>query len=282
MQEAAGSLLRLGDLMHHPVDPLLKNRFERLPAEPATVLESEKTANGGLCLENMSFGYGSLPDLFSNVSCRFEPGVITGVVGPSGVGKSTFARICAGMLAQRDGRVLFEGRELSEWRHEILRQKLLYVPQTGAVFTASVRDNLSMWDKTIDDDQLHDALEKVGLTKVVQYTGGLDRLISSQQLGFSGGELQRLALARALVRAPRLLILDEVTSALDALSEKRILGALRESRASVLIVTHRIGTTNRCDQRLHLDGNGGFALKDGTDAIRSFRPQTPVTKRDVA
>ncbi|SNY92245.1 ABC-type bacteriocin/lantibiotic exporter, contains an N-terminal double-glycine peptidase domain [Cohaesibacter sp. ES.047] len=282
LQEAAGSLLRLGDLMHHPIDPLMNNRSAKVPAEPRQETPSHQLEKGVLSLDKVSFGYGSLPDLFSEISHTFKPGVITGVLGRSGVGKSTFARICAGMQAPRKGQILFEGRALDHWRHEALRQTLLYVPQAGAIFTASVRDNLTMWDKQIDDDQIEEALEKVGMTNVVHCSGGLDRMISSQQPAFSGGEIQRLALARALVRKPSFLVLDEVTSALDALSEKRILETLRDSQASVLIVTHRTGTTNRCDQQLVLDGKGGFSLQHRPDDIRRAQPDSSDTGRDVA
>ncbi len=292
LQEAAGSLLRLGDLMQHPVDPLLKNRFATLPASPRMETETKPEAytdtmapgagTGILCLEGMSFGYGSLPDLFTDISHRFEPGMISGVVGRSGVGKSTFARICAGMQAPREGRVLFDGRDLSHWRHEALRQQLLYVPQSGAIFTASVRDNLTMWDKRIDDDRIEEALDKVGMRDVVHSSGGLDRMISSQQPSFSGGEIQRLALARALVRKLRFLVLDEVTSALDALSEKHVLQTLRASQASVLIVTHRIGTINRCDLQLNLDGKGGLSVHAMADPIADQQGRIPDTGREVA
>nr|WP_321446166.1 cysteine peptidase family C39 domain-containing protein [uncultured Cohaesibacter sp.] len=290
LQEAAGSLLRLGDLMQHPVDPLLKNRFAKLPAAFRMEADSEtntETAAPGvdtgiLCLEGMSFGYGSLPDLFTDISYRFEPGMISGVVGRSGVGKSTFARICAGMQAPREGKVLFGGRDLCHWRHEALRQQLLYVPQSGAIFTGSVRDNLTMWDKRIDDDRIEEALDKVGMRDAVHYSGGLDRMISSQQPSFSGGEIQRLALARALVRKPRFLVLDEVTSALDALSEKHILQTLRASQASVLIVTHRIGTINRCDLQLTLDGKSGLSVHAVADRIVDQQGRIRDTGREVA
>ncbi|WP_373236919.1 cysteine peptidase family C39 domain-containing protein [Cohaesibacter celericrescens] len=286
LQEAAGSLMRLDDLMHHPRDPMMKPQDAPLNTEPSEQQSTTPEMAGILQLKDMSFGYSNLPDLFTNVSMTFEPGSLTGVVGPSGAGKSTFARICAGMLTAKSGRVRFEGQPLDQWSQDQLRQKLLYVPQAGAVFSASVRDNLTMWDTRIEDARLEDALDVVGLSETIHFAGGLDRMISSQQPCFSGGEIQRLALARALVRKPAVLVLDEVTSALDALTEKRVLEALRETGAAVLIVTHRIGTSNRCDRQLHLDGQGHITIKTQQEAAALMETKdalsTPANQRDVA
>nr|WP_319487008.1 cysteine peptidase family C39 domain-containing protein [uncultured Cohaesibacter sp.] len=261
LQEAAGALLRLQDLVHHPLDSIVNRQKGTVQfAHKSNEEAATKSDSAVLRLESISFGFGNMPDLFSDVSLQLDPGVMTAIIGSSGVGKSTFARVCAGLLAPCQGAVCFKGQNLEAWSHETLRRDLLYVPQQGAILTASVRDNISMWDEAIDDDQIIDALERVGLREVVHSVGGLDLMLSSQNPGFSGGECQRLALARALVRRPSLLILDEVTSALDTLSEKQILSTLRDHQTTILIVTHRLGTISRCDQQLMLDGMGHVTL----------------------
>ncbi|WP_119308781.1 cysteine peptidase family C39 domain-containing protein [Cohaesibacter haloalkalitolerans] len=257
LQEAAGSLLRMQDLVRHPCDGIVNRHNGEARSPDGSLGEpNARSETAILKLENVSFGFGSNQDLFSNVSLQLHPGVMTAVVGSSGTGKSTFARICAGIISPRQGNVLFKGQTLRAWPHETLRRNLLYVPQQVAIFTASVRDNIRMWDEDIEDDQIMDALERVQLSDVVHGVGGLDRMLSSQYPCFSGGESQRLALARALVRRPSLLILDEVTSALDTLSEKQILSTLRDQKTTILIVTHRLGTIRHCDQQLTLDGLG--------------------------
>ncbi|MCG8543070.1 MAG: cysteine peptidase family C39 domain-containing protein [Alphaproteobacteria bacterium] len=259
LQEAAGALARLDDVIEHPADTIVRRRADRAGEDR----HDGAVAAAGLQLRDLRFGYGTGPDLFSNVSFDLEPGVLTAVTGPSGSGKSTLARIAAGMLAPRAGRVLFAERPLDEWLHDDLRRRLLYVPQSSAVLTASIRENITMWDETIDAAAIEEALDLVGATEVVARAGGLGARLSSHEPSLSGGEIQRLALARAIVRRPDVLILDEITSALDPLCEQRVLAGLRRSGAAVLLVTHRRGSVRRCDRVLALDGRGGMTIRDG-------------------
>lgn len=252
LQEAAGAILRLEDLTNHPRDPLIRRDSD---AASATVRDG-----AGLCLERVRFGFGTGPDLFADVTLDFAPGSLTAVTGVSGAGKSTLARIAAGLLAPRGGTVSLHGRTLADWPHAELRRKLQYVPQSSAVLTGTIRDNITMWDPSIDDAAINDALELAGAQDMVTRAGGLAVRLSADRPGLSGGEIQRLALARALARRPSVLVLDETTSALDALMEEEVLDGLRRSGAAVLLVTHRIGSARRCDRVVHLDGRGGVAL----------------------
>lgn len=252
LQEAAGAILRLEDLTNHPRDPLIRRDSD---AASATVRDG-----AGLCLERVRFGFGTGPDLFADVTLDFAPGSLTAVTGVSGAGKSTLARIAAGLLAPRGGTVSLHGRTLADWPHAELRRKLQYVPQSSAVLTGTIRDNITMWDPSIDDAAITEALELAGAQDMVTRAGGLAVRLSADRPGLSGGEIQRLALARALARRPSVLVLDETTSALDALMEEEVLDGLRRSGAAVLLVTHRIGSARRCDRVVHLDGRGGVAL----------------------
>lgn len=254
LQESAGALMRLDDLIDHAADPQI-NRGAVCPANTADA------AAPLLRFEALGFGFGTGADLFSGVDLAFSANELTAITGVSGAGKSTLARLAAGLVAPRVGRVLFEGRPLGDWPHESLRRRLQYVPQASAVMSGTIRDNITMWDETIAQDAIDAALELAGAQEMVARAGGLTAMLSADRPGLSGGEIQRLALARALARRPQVLVLDETTSALDALSEQRVLDGLRRSGAAVLLVSHRPGSIRRCDCVLHLDGAGGVSLR---------------------
>lgn len=254
LQESAGALMRLDDLIDHAADPQI-NRGAVCPANTADA------AAPLLRFEALGFGFGTGADLFSGVDLAFSANELTAITGVSGAGKSTLARLAAGLVAPRAGRVLFEGRPLGDWPHESLRRRLQYVPQASAVMSGTIRDNITMWDETIAQDAIDAALELAGAQEMVAHAGGLTAMLSADRPGLSGGEIQRLALARALARRPQVLVLDETTSALDALSEQRVLDGLRRSGAAVLLVSHRPGSIRRCDRVLHLDGAGGVSLR---------------------
>lgn len=262
--------MRLDDLIEHAADPQI-NRSAPLPAVP------DDTAAPVLRFEALGFGFSTERNLFSDLDLTFAPNELTAITGVSGAGKSTLARLAAGLVAPRAGRVLFRGRALGDWPHESLRRRLQYVPQTSAVMSGTIRDNITMWDETIAPDAVDEALELAGAREMVACAGGLVAMLSADRPGLSGGEIQRLALARALARRPQVLVLDETTSALDALSEQRVLDGLRRSGAAVLLVSHRPGSIRRCDRVLHLDGAGGVELRANVEAghvdARAVRPR---------
>ncbi|SDU31444.1 cysteine peptidase family C39 domain-containing protein [Stappia sp. ES.058] len=257
LQESAGALLRLDDLIDHAADTQI-NRRASVPAAPAGETGQDASV---LRLEGLSFGFGTGTDLFSGLDLAFSTNELAAITGVSGAGKSTLARLAAGLVAPRAGRVLLRDRSLGDWPHESLRGRLQYVPQASAVMSGTIRDNITMWDETIGQDAINDALELAGAQEMVARAGGLSAMLSADRPGLSGGEIQRLALARALARRPEVLVLDETTSALDALSEQRVLEGLTRCGAAVLLVSHRSGSIRRCDRVLHLDGAGGVALR---------------------
>lgn len=274
LQEAAGALMRLDDLVNHPADKLVNIAGPAIGVSvPEVCNEAERSAD--LKLTDVHLGFGVNPDLLRNVSLVFPSGELTAIVGPSGSGKSSLAKIAAGMLPVRSGTVTFAGREIAAWPHESLRKRLLYVPQASSVISGTIRENITMWDSDISDDEIDAALELAGLRDVVDRAGGLLAAISAQNAGLSGGEIQRLALARALARRPDVLVLDEVTSALDAISEQKVLDGLRQSGAAVILVTHRRGSEARCDRTVELDGRGGFSVTRSGNETTDSHACTP-------
>ncbi|MCC5979089.1 MAG: ATP-binding cassette domain-containing protein [Salinarimonas sp.] len=248
LQESAGALARLDDLANHPRDPLLTGAAVAAPhlRRDAPVLS----------LEGVSFAFGPGKPLFNDVSLSLAPGELVALTGASGAGKSTLARIAAGLVSPDTGDVRVSGVAIAEWPRTLLRERLAYVPQESAVFAGTLAENVSLHDARIEAGAIARALEIAGVGHLLSRGGGLAAPLTSETPALSGGEVQRLALARALVRQPQVIVLDETTSALDLLREAEVLDNLRDTGASILCVTHRAGTQRRCDRALTLDGSG--------------------------
>lgn len=251
IQESAGALMRLGDLERHKPAAGFAEK-ERAPA-PAPVA-------GHLSLRGVSFAHTPGRAIFTDLSLEIAPGRMVAIVGPTGAGKSTLARLCAGMLDPGEGEVSLDGRSLADWPQAELRGALAYVGQTAATFSGSIAENVTLFDPSVPPEAVREAVRRAGLLEAVSRRPlGLDSKIVGGASTFSGGERQRLAIARALVRAPRVFVLDEPTSALDPVSEEAIMEELRATGATVLVVTHREGTAMRCDEAIVVGPGGEIA-----------------------
>jgi len=222
------------------------------PQEPAT----PPPPRGEVVYEGVGFAYAERPVLV-DVSFRAEPGETVALVGPSGAGKSTLVKLLPRLFDPDAGSVRLDGLDLKLWPLAELRSRLAVVPQQPLVFSASVAENLRYGAPGATDDDLRAALEAVGLAdRVERLAGDLDGGVGRDGAALSGGELQRLAIARALLADPRVLILDEATSSLDAESElavQRALGRLMAGRTT-LVIAHRLSTVRGADRILVLDG----------------------------
>lgn len=219
---------------------------------------------GELAVVDLSFGY--LPDdapLVSDVSFEATPGERIALVGASGSGKSTVAKLVAGLYKPHSGSIRFDGVTLDELPDAVRAQGLAMVDQEIALFGATLRENLTLWDATIPEEDLLDALKDADLLEDVEaMPRGLDTPILEGGANLSGGQRQRLDLARALVSRPAVLILDEATSALDAESEATVMENLRKRGCTCLIVAHRLSAIRDCDQILVL--SDGRIIERGT------------------
>jgi ATP-binding cassette subfamily C protein len=187
----------------------------------------------------------------SEASLSVGCGEWVGIGGASGAGKTTLVDLAAGLLAPQDGAVKVDGHPLTGETLDRWRPALGYVGQDGAVFDDSVRGNLLAEGAKADDPALWAALDLAGLAERVRaFPGGLDERVGDRGSQLSGGERQRLAIARAMLRSPSLLILDEATAALDAKSEAELIARLRslDPRPAALIVAHRPTTLSHCDR----------------------------------
>ena len=232
-------------VMQSPLDP------EMLSIESRT----EERLTGRISLHEVTFGYDTdVPPLLSGLSLEVDAGRRVALVGPSGSGKTTLAKLVVGELRPWSGFVALDGVPRLAVPRSTRVRDIAYVPQTSVLFPGTIRDNLTLWDDDVDED----ALERAARDACIEATilgrpGAFFHVITSSDGGFSGGEMQRLAIARALVGDPRILVLDEATSALDPVVEADVEGNLRRRGITTLVVAHRLSTIRDADEILVVD-----------------------------
>lgn len=232
-------------------------RFSRRHAETGTAvtLNGRLRLAGRVELRNVTFGYNrGRPPLIKELSLVIEPGQRIAVVGASGSGKSTLASLVSGAYEPWSGDILFDGHLRQDISDDVIVHSLSMVDQNPVLFSATVRENITLWNSAVSDDILIAAAQDAGIhDQILDRPLGYETPVEEDGGNFSGGERQRLEIARALVNNPTVLILDEATSALDALTEETVDNALRQRGVSCLIIAHRLSTIRDCDQIIVLD-----------------------------
>jgi NHLM bacteriocin system ABC transporter peptidase/ATP-binding protein len=253
VQHLRGDLLRLNDVLDCSCDPeTLPRNATAAPVKPAGKLE----------LRNVAYHHSpAAPAQFAGIDLIARPGERIGIVGPSGCGKTTLARLIVGLYAPSAGEVLFDDRPRNSYPRELLAQSLALVDQDIYFFEGSVRDNLTLWDSSVDEADLIKAARDAEIHDfIMTRPDGYDSRVDEGGRNMSSGQRQRLEIARALAINPRLLILDEATSALDTITEAAVLDNLRRRGCTTLIVAHRVSALRQCDAVL--------LLRDGRIAAR--------------
>jgi ATP-binding cassette, subfamily C, bacterial len=253
LQTLSGNLMRLDDVLANTTDAQLKLAPELVGVGG----KSSRTVRfqGQIELRNLTFGYAKVSKpLVEDFSCIIQPGQRVALVGGSGSGKSTIAKLVAGLYEPWSGDILFDGVPRGEIPRSILVNSISTVEQEIFLFSGSVRDNLTLWDATVTDSQIRRACIDARVNDVIlAMPGGYDGELLEGGVNLSGGQRQRLEIARSLMNNPSILILDEATSALDGETEHTIYNNLRSRGCSCLIVAHRLSSIRDCDEIIVLD-----------------------------
>jgi ATP-binding cassette subfamily B protein len=231
-----------------------------LSTEPSTIQRPDAIAlppiEGRIVFDHVTFGYDPATPVLRDIELTIEPGETIAFVGQTGAGKSTMAKLITRFYDPTEGRVLIDGYDLRDVTIDSLRRQLGNVPQEPFLFAGSLRDNIAFANPDASDDEVWEAVRAVGLTDVVErMPAELDTVVHERGQSLSSGERQLIALARAFLAHPRVLVLDEATSNLDLLSETRIeaaLDVLLQARTAVLIA-HRLTTAMKADRIVVVD-----------------------------
>jgi ABC-type bacteriocin/lantibiotic exporter with double-glycine peptidase domain len=242
------------------IEDVLDAPRESPPARPgASARAGSERASGdhaaALSVQGLSFAYPSEPrPVLAQIAFEVAAGECVAIVGASGSGKSTLARLLAGLYTPLAGQIAIDGRDLRAWDLHTLRERFGIVTQETRLFSATLRDNVALFDPEMPQERveqacrlacLHDAIEQMPM--------GYDTMLADGGSSLSGGQRQRLSLARALLREPSLLILDEATSALDTVTERQVHAHLRALRCTRIVVAHRLSTVVEADKIVVLE-----------------------------
>ena len=263
VQEMETQMERIEDVMNYEAD--VPEECED-PNEVGGLKEQfgREKLRGKVDLEGVSFGYSPLePPLIEGFDLHVEPGHWVALVGPSGCGKSTISKLVSGLYKPWGGEVRFDDMPMQEVPRPLLRGSLAVVDQDIVVFDDTVSDNVKLWDDSVEDFEVILACRDAGIHETIAgREGGYSSRVLPNGRNFSGGQLQRLEIARVLAKDPSIIILDEATSALDAKTEADVIRRIRDRGTTCIVVAHRLSTIRDCDEIIVLDE--GKVVERGT------------------
>lgn len=254
IQEMRTSMERIEDVMEYPDDPA----FEREEAKEYAKL------SGTLTMKNVTFGYSRLADpLITDFNLEIKTGQRVAFVGPSGCGKSTLSKLISGLYSPWSGEILFDGKPIDTIDRNIFTGSVAVVDQDIILFEDSISGNIKMWDSSIEDFEMIMAARDAKIHEdIMERQGGYQYKITEGGKDFSGGQRQRLEIARVLAQDPTMIIMDEATSALDARTEYEVVKSIKDRGITCIVIAHRLSTIRDCDEIIVLDH--GKVVERGT------------------
>jgi ABC-type multidrug transport system fused ATPase/permease subunit len=257
LQKAIGATENLLEILDEPVEEIM----------PQKDIKKEDLLAGDIQFKNVSFHYPTRTDadVIRNVTFHIRPNQHVALVGPSGAGKSTVVNLLLRFYAQSSGSIFFDGRESSAIPLTILRSQIAVVPQDVFLFGGTIRENIAYGKQGATEEEIIEAARQANAWPFIQsFSEGLETIVGERGVQLSGGQRQRIAIARAVLKNPRILILDEATSSLDSESERLVQEALEKlmkGRTSV-VIAHRLSTIRQADKIIVLDQ--GQIVQEGT------------------
>lgn len=253
--EMRTNMERIEDVMEYPSEDI----FACESGE-----ETFKKLTGEVELKNVTFGYSPLDKpLIEHFSLKIRQGGKVALVGNSGCGKSTVAKLISGLYQPWSGEILFDGRPLKEISRPVFKGSLAVVDQDIILFEDTIAANIKMWDSSIEDYEMIMAAKDAQLHEdIMQRDGGYQYQMLDGGKDFSGGQRQRLEIARVLAQDPTIIIMDEATSALDAETEREVVNAIQKRGVTCIVIAHRLSTIRDCDEILVMDR--GRVVERGT------------------
>lgn len=256
LQEMRTEMERVEDVMQYPTDV-------EFAEETDSDTEYDKLS-GLVEMKNVTFGYSRLAEpLIENFNLTLKPGSRVAFVGSSGCGKSTLSKLISGLYKPWSGEILFDGKPMKKIDRSVFTGSLAVVDQDIILFEDTIANNIKMWDNSIEDFEMIMAARDAKLHEdIMQREGGYNYKITEGGKDFSGGQRQRMEIARVLAQDPTIIILDEATSALDAKTEFEVVNAIKDRGITCIVVAHRLSTIRDCDEIIVMDH--GKVVERGT------------------
>lgn len=257
LQQMHGNMNRLDDVLN----------YKSLPIANTNANDVSTKLTGKIMIQNISFGYNKFDKaLITDFSLEIKPSQRIGIIGAgSNSGKSTIAKLILGLYTPWSGQILFDNIPREKINNSVIAGTVAYVSQDIRLFEGSIRENITLWDTTISEEKMITAAKDAAIHNLISSRdGGYDSMVLENGRNFSGGECQRLEIARSLSIDPLLLILDEATSALDPIVEEQIMFNIKQRKCACLIIANRLSTIRDCDEIIVLDK--GQIVQRGTHA----------------
>ena len=257
LQEMRTQMERVEDVLEYPTDTRLSDTDDSED-------EGYEKLGGALELKNVTFGYSRLAEpLIENFSMNVKPGGRVAIVGASGCGKSTVAKLISGLYQPWSGEILFDGIPAAEINRDVFTSSVAVVDQDIILFEDTIANNIKMWDSTIEDfEMIMAAMDAQIHEDIMLRPGGYQSKLTDGGRDISGGQRQRLEIARVLAQDPHIIIMDEATSALDARTEYELVKTVKRRGMTCIIIAHRLSTIRDCDEIIVLDR--GKVVERGT------------------